>query len=163
MGRVRKNRSDTIKKRTGENSYIGKFEHIFNKRYSDEEIKALADEMWGWFEQKENFWLKDFATSKMISRQRISEFAQKNNYFKYIYELCQDAQESKTIRLGLNKKFNPAIAVLMLKNNHKWTDQPQIGFGEGRELPDFEGKTDTEIDNIISTYQKKNGNGNGNH
>ena len=30
-----------------------------------------------------------------------------------------------------------------------------------KELPDFENRTDAEIDQIISTYQKKNGNGNG--
>jgi len=42
-------KSDSKKKRepkkTAEVVYIGKYEHLFNKRWTENEIKALADEM----------------------------------------------------------------------------------------------------------------------
>jgi len=157
--RPKKNKaSDTIKK-DDKIPYVKRWGNQFTQAYDENYIEQLADELWDWFQVKENFWIKDFATSKMLHRQRISEFALKNAYFKWIYEMCIDLQESKTIRLGLNKKFNPAMPVLMLKNNHKWTDQPQQGFDDSRELPDYENKTDAEIDEIVNTYQKQNGNG----
>lgn len=103
--------------------YERKWGNQFAKHYDDKTIEQIADQMWEWFQAKENFWLKDFAIANMIHKNRIAEFAEKNEYFKWIYEMCKDAQESKAIRLGLNKKFNPAMPILILKNNHKWSDK----------------------------------------
>jgi hypothetical protein len=139
--------SDAIKKDV-KIPYVKRWGNQFTQAFNDEYIERLADELWDWYQEKENFWLKDFATSKMLHRQRISEFAQRNAYFKWIYELCSDMQESKTLRLGLNRKFNPAIPVLMLKNNHKWTDQPQNNFEE-KGLPEFANKSDEELNEMI--------------
>lgn len=61
-----------------EKKHVSKFNHLKNKHYSENEITILADEMLKWFEGKNNFWLKDFAISKRIPRQRISEFCKDN-------------------------------------------------------------------------------------
>ena len=132
-----KKKSDTVKKRVGKSVYIGKYEHLFNQRWTDNEIMALADEMYDWFQIDENMWLKDFTTSKMFSVQRINEFVKKNKYFSQIYDICIEIQESKLVKIGLDKKFNVGMAIIALKHNHGWKDytemkiqdMPEIKFG----------------------------------
>lgn len=120
--------SDAIKKEVPK--YVRKWGNQFNRQFDDNTIEKIGDDMIAWFKSDpKNFWLKDFAIDQMIGVQRISEFAQKNEYFKWIYEMCQGIQESKVIRLGLNRKFNPALPVLILKNNHKWRDTFDVGLG----------------------------------
>ena len=135
---LKNNKSETIKKRTGENAYIGKYEHLFNKRWTDDEIKALADDLLQWMELKtENLWYKDFCVEKRMGNQRISEFAKKNEYFAWIMDMCKDIQESRMFKLGTSKKTNPAMFILGLKSNHGWKDytevkiqdMPEIKFG----------------------------------
>lgn len=131
-------KSDSTKKRTGKNivinTYIGKYEHIFNKRWTENEIKALADEMLDWFERVENkkpvnIWLKDFAISKRLSKQRLFEFMDKDSgnfnwYFKSVYEICQGMQESYLFKLGLSKQVSAGMPVFALKNVAGWSDIP---------------------------------------
>lgn len=106
------------------NKYKRFWGNKYYKVYSNNEIDKIADEMFEWFKKDENnFWLKDFAIEKKIPRQYISLFAKKSDYFNWIYSLCKDIQESRVIKMGLNKKNNPAIAIMILKNNHHWTDR----------------------------------------
>lgn len=107
-------------------SYKAKFNHIKNKHYTETDIEKLADEMLQWFKQKNNVWLGNFAISKNISRQRISEFANKNEYFEYIYSLCKAIQESKLFELGLSKGNNIALVIFALKNNCGWKDKQEM-------------------------------------
>ena len=125
MAKLKKN-SQSIKKRTGENHYIGKYEHIFNKKWTEDDIKALADEILDWMEKEpKNLWFKDFLIEKRIDGKRLTEFSQKNEYFSYIYSLCKDLQESRMFKLGTSKATNPAMFIIGLKNNHGWTDKPE--------------------------------------
>lgn len=135
----------TLMKKTKlkEKNHVPKFNHLKNKHYSENEITILADEMLKWFENKNNFWLKDFAISKRIPRQRISEFCKSNEYFNYVYSLCNDIQESKLVKLGLVKKYNAALPIFALKNNCGWNDKPYIS---NEEFSEIELKT---IDDIV--------------
>lgn len=107
----------------GEVIYIGKFEHIFNHIYTDNEIKALADEMFEWFKNSRNVWLKDFAIQKMITGQRISEFEDRSDYFKQVLSLCKSKQESILVHIGLNE--DSRFVRFALKNVAKWRDNPE--------------------------------------
>ena len=128
-------KSEPIKKRTGENAYVGKYEHLFNKRWTDDEIKAVADELLQWMEEKvENIWYKDFCVEKRIGKQRISEFAKQNEYFAWIIDLCQDIQESRMFKLGTSKKTNPAMFILGLKSNHGWKDYTEVKIQDMPEI-----------------------------
>ncbi|MBS1516990.1 MAG: hypothetical protein JSS91_02790 [Bacteroidetes bacterium] len=140
----------TIKKKA--KKYIPKFSHLKNKHYTEDEISILADEMLKWFEGKNNFWLKDFAISKRIPRQRISEFCKSNEYFNYVYLLCNDLQESKLVKLGLVKKYNAALPIFALKNNCGWNDK---NYQIVEDLPDFELKTIEDIAKLNSMVIKK--------
>jgi hypothetical protein len=128
--KVKTPKSDT-KKRVGRNSYIGKFEHVFNKRWEDYEIKNLADELLLWMEKADNnLWINDYFISKRISRARVSDF-QKNKYFSYVYDLCKGLQESRMFQMGGSKQVNPAMFIMGLKNNHAWTDKQQLEHSGG--------------------------------
>lgn len=143
---MNKNRrqSDSYKKRhpknTAEVVYIGKYEHHFNQVWTENQIKALADEMLEWFElidnkKPKNIWLKDFAIQKRITKQRLFEFIEKNEYFGQVYELCKSIQESYLFKLGLSKSVNPGMPVFALKNVADWKDkdsEPPLPPGQKR-------------------------------
>ena len=119
--------------RTGEDVYVGKYEHVFNKRWTTNEIKALADELLEWMEKEpKNLWFNDFFIEKRISRSRAIEFT-KDEYFAYIYDLCKGIQESRMFKAGTSKTVNPAMFIIGLKNNHGWTDKldAQISKADG--------------------------------
>jgi hypothetical protein len=118
-------KSDSNKKRTGENTYIGKYEHVLNQKWTTNEIKSLADELIEWMEKEQkNLWFNDFFIEKRISRQRVQEFLS-DKYFNYIYDLCKGIQESRMFKLGTSKSTNPAMFIIGLKNNHGWTDKQE--------------------------------------
>lgn len=106
------------------------FGNQFNLKYDIEYIERLADEMMQWFSEKDGelIWLRDFAIEKGIGNQRISEFAEKNDYFKYILTLCKEKQESILFKLGL--KIKTAMPIFALKNCSGWKDKKEIGFDE---------------------------------
>ena len=131
MNPKKKDNSETIKKRTGENVYIGKYEHLFNKKWTNDEIKALADDLLDWMESEgKNLWFKDFCVEKRLSGQRISEFSNANTYFSWVLSLCKDLQESRMFKLGTSKATNPAMFILGLKNNHGWTDKNEVSINK---------------------------------
>lgn len=139
-----KKKSPSIK-RTGENSYIGKYQHIFNKRWETYEIEALADKLLEWMEKDtKNFWFKDFLIEKRINQRRIAEFCQKSVYFNEVYSICKEIQESRMFKMGASKKFNPAMFIMGLKNNHGWTDK-QAFEGENKGFPEFESMSDEQL------------------
>ena len=122
-------KSQPIKKRTGNNHYIGKYEHIFNKKWTEDEIKILADELIDWMEKEtKNLWFKDFLIEKRIDGKRFTEFCNKSDYFNSIYSLCKGLQESRMFKLGTSKTTNPAMFILGLKNNHGWTDRNEVSM-----------------------------------
>lgn len=135
-----------------EKKYKPKYFHVKNKHYTENEISILADEMLKWFEGKNNFWLKDFAISKRIARQRISEFCKSNEYFKYVYSLCNDIQESKLVKLGLLKTYNAALPIFALKNNCGWSDKQSIVT---EDAPEIELKTIDDVMKVNSTVINK--------
>lgn len=141
-----------MKKKNDKNKkYNPKFLHAKNKHYTENEIHYLADEMLHWFENKNNFWLKDFAISKRLPRQRISEFCKSNEYFSFMYSLCNEIQESKLFKLGLIKKYNAALPIFALKNNCGWNDKRYIA----EEFQENELKTVEDVVNLNSTMINK--------
>ena len=101
---------------------ISKIRKAWNKKYTDPEIERIADEMLEWFKEDKNVWLSDFAIQKLISRQRFSCFAKKNEYFNYVYDICKAMQESKLVKIGMSKRANATMAIFALKNVAGWRD-----------------------------------------
>lgn len=116
-------------------NYVRKYQHQFGKHWTNDEIEKLADEMFDWFKAKigkginkkpKNIWFKDFATEKMVGKQRLNEFTKKNEYFAFLYELCQTVQESYLFHIGVNMT-KPTMAVFALKNVAGWRDNFDVG------------------------------------
>jgi len=99
-----------------------KWGNQFSKKYTDEEIELIGEELLEWFGEANNIWMKDFAISRMIGAARISEFSARNEYFAYLLGIAKEMQESKLVRLGLSKKFNPSMPIFALKNVAGWRD-----------------------------------------
>jgi hypothetical protein len=120
--------SETIK----EEAYTRKWGNQFSKKYTDEEIERIADEMHEWFitakENGKQVWLKDFAASQMMGGQRISEFAKQNEYFAFVLGICKDIQESVLFKLGLTTKSS--MPIFALKNVAGWTDKQDLVIGK---------------------------------
>ena len=121
--------SDAIKKIP----YQRLFGNQFGLKYNSNYVEQLADEMYRWFTTKSvdsegreqtRLWLRDFAISKGLNRQRISEYAKKNTYFSYVLELCKGIQESLLFKLGLTSKS--AMPIFALKAVAGWRDYHEI-------------------------------------
>ena len=111
--------------------HAGKWYHIFNHKWTEEEITQIADEMLEWFisadaKGKEKIWMRDFCIEKKLPEQRFCEFAKQNEYFNYVYSICKLIQESKLVKLGLSKQINSILPVLALRNVAGWRDKQEV-------------------------------------
>ena len=124
-----------VKKTTSKKPYQRKWGNQFNKKYTDDFLERLADEMYEWFlnglDYSTNTWLKDFAIKKGFAASRMTYFCSKNEYFAYIHSLCNDIQESILFKIGL--RGQAAMPIFALKNVAKWKDKEE---DSERDLPD---------------------------
>ena len=59
-------KSETSKKQIT-SCYVGKYEHVFEKHWTNQEVSAMADEMLEWMEaDKDNYWIEEFLLNKNI-------------------------------------------------------------------------------------------------
>jgi hypothetical protein len=118
VGRPRKKikivASHTIKKE--EPKYERKWGNQFDKKYEDNDIEMLADEMLQFFiTNKSAIHIVSFSTFKLIERRRLYEFATKNEYFKTCMDLVKDIIIKRFIEYGLAGK-NAAFPIFSLIN-----------------------------------------------
>jgi len=115
--------------------YVGKYRGHLYKSPTSAELEMLADEMYEWFIQRDNYWLKDFGISRMVSAQRITEYAARSDYFARMLEVCKELQESKLVKRGWSKEYNSAMSIFALKNVAAWRDSTdQIQLPPGKRL-----------------------------
>lgn len=100
------------------------------KKYTDELIEQYADDLIDWFSQPANFWLKDFAIAKGFSWDSFKEVGTKNEKFILALKKARDMQESKLVKMGFSKKFNPAMAIFALKNVAGWRDKTETDLSK---------------------------------
>lgn len=91
------------------------------KKYDDNYINSLADDLLKWIKGDDAYFLKKFAVLKGFSAQRLPEFAQKNEKFADALKKAKDVQEVKLFELGLTTK-NQAFVIFALKNVAGWRD-----------------------------------------
>lgn len=96
---------------------VGKFEHQVGKKWSEEEIVALADEFLKWYEKDEaNIWFKGFFTKKRVTRSTIERLRERNEYFDEIYSLVKDMQEERLVNLGIDGGKSTPFVMFLMKN-----------------------------------------------
>ena len=82
-------------------------------------------------------------------------------------ELKQDGTQDENGKLKIKsvtkirKYVSPDTTAIIywLRNRQGWVDKIDAGLASPKELPDFEGKSDEEVDEMINQYQKANGSG----
>lgn len=119
-----------------EEIYVGRFEHIFNRQYTDNDIKKLADDLYEWFDNPEHFKISEFLTQpdKMIARSTIIEFTKKNPYFARVYEQVKKLQEERLTNFMIASE-KPTAWIFAMKNMAGWRDNPeQIQDDDGSDM-----------------------------
>ena len=119
------NKLDKMLAQASLKKYNGIYNHIAGKVWQPEEINYIADQLHKWFLVPENLWFKDFAISLGVPHRLLKDkFCDESTYFKYIFELCKDIQESRLLHNGL-KQSNP-MSIFALKNVSKWRDKQEV-------------------------------------
>jgi hypothetical protein len=93
------------------------------KKYTTEYLNKLANDLMVFMENEKNYWLKDFCIANKFPSQDLSRFAKENKEFCEALKKAKDLQESKFVKMGLDKKNNPAFVIFALKNIANWRDK----------------------------------------
>ena len=124
------------------------------KKWTQEAIEAEAEALLEWFEDPNHFWLKDFAIERGYCSQKFSEFSAESEYFSDALKRAKEIQESRLVRMGFSKKFNPAMAVFALKNVAGWRDNPEQIIIREREVLDYSKLNDTELEQLQTLLRR---------
>lgn len=129
------------------------------RRYSEEDIEKLADELIDWMKDESHFWFKDFCLERGINPNLMTKLARENEKFSEAYELVKDMQESRVFKGALMKNFNPTMAKFVLMNCHGWSEKNETRISANSENPItalFESITNTSRD-LVQDNEKRNG------
>jgi hypothetical protein len=97
-------------------------------KWTPEVLDALADKLLVWMKEEKNFWLGDFAVENDMWRAQLDELSNTDRSPKFTDAIkkAKTIQESKLVKLGMSKKYNPAMAIFALKNVAGWRDVQDI-------------------------------------
>ena len=100
------------------------------KRYTDEYIDFLANELNNWIQIPENIFIENFCLKHDIPEQKVTETLNKNLRFSEAYNKLKTKQKVKLFEGSLNKTFAHPMCALLLSHNHSIipkTEQKIIG------------------------------------
>lgn len=95
------------------------------RRYTEEVVSKLADDLLRWVDTADSLWLGEFAKNNKMSRARLHELACDNEKFNSAYEIAKQAQENWLVTGALSKKLETAMAIFSLKNVAGWRDKTE--------------------------------------
>lgn len=93
-------------------------------KYTDEYIENLADKLIAWFKKEDNFYIGQFASLHGMWRERLQEFANKNEYFSCAYKQAKQLQETRMVMGAMLGKYNTSMTIFTLKNVAGFRDDP---------------------------------------
>ncbi len=79
------------------------------KKYTDEVIEQEADALLEWIKNPTSFYLGVFAEHRGYNRQRLSEFANSNEYFSDAYQRAIQWQENMFCNKALTREWDPGF------------------------------------------------------
>ncbi len=96
--------------------YRRKWGERFYGEYQDGDIEAIADDMMDYFlADKNRIHISMYAAEKLIPKKTLSNFQNRNEYFKTCYDFVKTLGMARAIELGINAK-NPTFAMFFLNN-----------------------------------------------
>lgn len=107
-------------------TYIGKYEHIVGKPYTEDEVKCLADLLYEWFQDPNNYAIMDWMVQPtlMLNYPRMMDFCKRNPYFNEIYSQCKQIQTIRLRKLMIASD-KPTAYIFAMKNMSNWRDNPE--------------------------------------
>ena len=104
---------------------IGKYQDRIFHVWTDDELTDLADELFEWFKEKSNYFMLDFFNDEkhLVSKQSVSNFCRRHDYFREIYAKCKEIQERRIHLLSIQSD-KPTAWIFTLKNVAGWRDLP---------------------------------------
>lgn len=99
-------------------------------KYTDEVLDELAKDMIKWFKKEGNFWIGEFAAENDMLREQLWELAHrrepKHEEFSNAYMRARELQETKLVRMGIQKRnFDSRFVKFVLQNNHDWKEKSE--------------------------------------
>lgn len=94
--------------------------------FTEQFIKTLTANLKAWIEDDNNYWLGSFAKDNHIHRQRLTEIAQMDEDFAYMYELAKQHQENRLVMKAMEGDLQHTMAIFALKNVAGWRDEQHI-------------------------------------
>ena len=137
---TKKNKGGRPKKVAGTNKY----------EFDEEKIEMLASKFWNMSEIAA-FYDVDESTIRKRFPNLVTKGREKGK------------ARLRDMQLAAAQKGNVSMLIWLGKQYLEQREPVAKTVEDAPQLPDFENKTDQEIDNMIATYNKKNGNGNGSH
>ena len=103
----------------------GKYEKIFNKKCSEEEINKIGDELVDFFIRDESaLHITNFTTKKLIHRQKLYRWAEKYPYFQQCMDIVRDIIITRVYSIGfVNKNAVFPIFALINISNGEFTNE----------------------------------------
>lgn len=95
------------------------------KIYTDQFIEKEADALEKWIEDPSSIYLKSFCLKRKYHPRCLSEFAEKNQRFKEVYEQAKTWQECKLSEGGLTNAFNSGIVKFLMSNICGFSEKPE--------------------------------------
>lgn len=96
------------------------------KKYTDELLEALADELDAWCNRKNSLWLGDFCREFDIPSKQFADIFSRTEKSARAYERARDWQESVLVRGGLLNKFNSSMTKFTLMRTHNWSEKNEV-------------------------------------
>lgn len=105
---------------------VGKYHNRLFHQWTDDELTDLADDLYEYFKTDCNYYMGDFFNDekRLISRQDISNFRKRHEYFDAMYRKCKEIQERKIWKLSIQSD-KPTAWIFALKNVAGWRDNPE--------------------------------------
>jgi hypothetical protein len=97
-------------------------------QWTDDKLDELADAMVAFYEENPDAkFIEDFTSANGIWRQRLSEWALKNEKLADARKRIDDITASRVANMGLNGGANPTFAIFALKQKG-WKDQQDVAL-----------------------------------
>jgi len=103
-------------------------------KYTPEYLEELAKKLEEWIIIRTNFWLGDFAVENDMNRHDLAKIAKKNEKLFRTYKKAKQIQENRLVKLGVDKRSNPAFIIFTLKNVANWRDNKELTGAGGEPI-----------------------------
>ncbi len=123
--------------------------------HSIELIEKYAHELDEWMKNPNNVWLKDFALERDVHSSYLSEWAERSERFRAIYNKAKEWQESKITKGSLLNRFNQRMSSMILANHHGWTEKPVQIIVNDNGLDRFKEKLNEDKNPLLKKKSKK--------